>query len=822
MSYSDNLNKVIQLSKTEAKRLGCSFVTPDHLLLGLLGVEGAKARDVLREAGVDIAEAQHHIEQRNLHTGAEDIQPQFDKQAERILRILDLETKAYKADTAHTEHLLMALLRERINKAAIYLQDNWQVSYESMEPRLPRPVEQPKMGMDFSSDLEDDMPDEERMQQKSRPKQSDSKTPALDKFGKDLTRQAEEGSLDPVIGRESEIERVVEILSRRKKNNPILIGEPGVGKSAIVEGLALRIVHHEVSPMLFDKRIVTLDIASMVAGTTYRGQFEERMKSVINELQKNPNIILFIDEIHTIIGAGNASGTLDAANILKPALARGEVQCIGATTIAEYRKSVEKDGALERRFQKVVVNPTDRNQTLEILRKLSSAYGRHHNVLYSEEVLRACVDFTDRYISDRAFPDKAIDAMDEVGARAQVVSEEKPDFIGVLEQEKAAIIAQKESVAQSKNYKEAIALRDKQEALQQKMNEQITQWKAERLQAPTILSVDDVARVVSLMSGVPVQRVQADENQKLRNMTEVLQSKVIGQDDAVKTVVKAIQRSRLGLKDPKRPIGTFFFLGPTGVGKTYLAQCLAEEMFGSKDALIRFDMSEYMEKHTTSLLVGAPPGYIAHEDGGKLTEAVRRKPYSIVLFDEIEKAHPDIFNVLLQVLDEGRLTDRQGKVVDFKNTIIILTSNVGTRQLNDFGAGVGFKSSDEIDEKSTRQTLLKALRKQFPPEFVNRIDNVVHFSPLRSEALHAIIRLEMRGLTQRLSQQGLQLDITIEALNWLVEKSDSKQYGARPLKRSIQTYVEDALTDLLLHDERHARISVKLQADNLVAEWADE
>lgn len=822
MNYSDNLNKVIQLSKTEAKRLGCSFVTPDHLLLGLLGVEGAKARDVLREAGVDIVEAQHHIEQRNLHTGAEDIQPQFDKQAERILRILDLETKAYKADTAHTEHLLMALLRERINKAAIYLQDNWQVSYESMEPRLPRPVEQPKMGMDFSSDLEDDMPDEERMQQKSRPKQSDSKTPALDKFGKDLTRQAEEGSLDPVIGRESEIERVVEILSRRKKNNPILIGEPGVGKSAIVEGLALRIVHHEVSPMLFDKRIVTLDIASMVAGTTYRGQFEERMKSVINELQKNPNIILFIDEIHTIIGAGNASGTLDAANILKPALARGEVQCIGATTIAEYRKSVEKDGALERRFQKVVVNPTDRNQTLEILRKLSSAYGRHHNVLYSEEVLRACVDFTDRYISDRAFPDKAIDAMDEVGARAQVVSEEKPDFIGVLEQEKAAIIAQQESVTQSKNYKEAIALRDKQEALQQKMNEQITQWKAERLQAPTILSVDDVARVVSLMSGVPVQRVQADENQKLRNMTEVLQSKVIGQDDAVKTVVKAIQRSRLGLKDPKRPIGTFFFLGPTGVGKTYLAQCLAEEMFGSKDALIRFDMSEYMEKHTTSLLVGAPPGYIAHEDGGKLTEAVRRKPYSIVLFDEIEKAHPDIFNVLLQVLDEGRLTDRQGKVVDFKNTIIILTSNVGTRQLNDFGAGVGFKSSDEIDEKSTRQTLLKALRKQFPPEFVNRIDNVVHFSPLRSEALHAIIRLEMRGLTQRLSQQGLQLDITIEALNWLVEKSDSKQYGARPLKRSIQTYVEDALTDLLLHDERHARISVKLQADNLVAEWADE
>ena len=498
------------------------------------------------------------------------------------------------------------------------------------------------------------------------------------------------------------------------------------------------------------------------------------------------------------------------------------MQCIGATTIAEYRKSVEKDGALERRFQKVVVNPTDREQTIEILRRLSSAYGKHHNVLYSEEVLRACVDFTDRYISDRAFPDKAIDAMDEAGARAQVVAEEKPEFIGVFEQEMADIQAQQEAVEQSNNYKEAIALRDKQEAVQLKMNEQIAQWKADRQQMPTILTIDDVARVVSLMSGVPVQRVQADENQKLRNMTEVLQSKVIGQDEAVKTVVKAIQRSRLGLKDPKRPIGTFFFLGPTGVGKTYLAQCLAEEMFGSKDALIRFDMSEYMEKHTTSLLVGAPPGYIAHEDGGKLTEAVRRKPYSIVLFDEIEKAHPDIFNVLLQVLDEGRLTDRQGKVVDFKNTIIILTSNVGTRQLNDFGAGVGFKSSDEIDEKTSRQTLLKALRKQFPPEFVNRIDSIVHFSPLPSEALHAIIRLEMRGLTQRLSQQGIQLDINAEALDWLVEKSDSKQYGARPLKRSIQTYVEDALTDLLLRDERHARICVMLQADNLVAEWADE
>lgn len=818
-NYSDNLNKALQLSKDEAKRLGSAAVTPDHLLLGLLGTDGSRARQALIDAGVDIQKAKLCLEQRNFREGSDDVTPLFDKQSERILRILDLETKAYKADAAHTEHLLMALLRERINKAASYLQDNWQVSYETMEKRLPRPIEQPKMGADFSSDLADDMPQEESKRQPSQQKQSDSKTPALDKFGKDLTRQAEDGNLDPVIGRENEIERVVEILSRRKKNNPILIGEPGVGKSAIVEGLALRIVHHEVSPMLFDKRIITLDIASMVAGTTYRGQFEERMKSVIGELQKNPNIILFIDEIHTIIGAGNASGTLDAANILKPALARGEVQCIGATTISEYRKSVEKDGALERRFQKVTVSPTTREETLEILRRLSSAYGKHHNVQYTEEVLRACVEFTERYISDRAFPDKAIDAMDEVGAKAQIGSAERPAFIEEFEREIAAAKAEKANVLQDENYKEAVALRDKQTALQERMNESIAHWKEERQKMPHTVTVDDVARVVSLMSGVPVQRVQADENQKLRSMSGVLKSRVIGQDEAVDTVVKAIQRSRLGLKDPNRPIGTFFFLGPTGVGKTYLAQCLAEEMFGSKDALIRFDMSEYMEKHTTSLLVGAPPGYIAHEDGGKLTEAVRRKPYSIVLFDEIEKAHPDIFNVLLQVLDEGRLTDRQGKVVDFKNTIIILTSNVGTRQLKDFGNGVGFKSSDEIDEKTAKQTLLKALQKQFPPEFVNRIDSVVNFTPLRAESLRAIIDLELRGITGRMLRQGITLSLTDEAKDWLIAQSDSKQYGARPIKRSIQTHVEDALTELLLLDERHEQILVSIAGEKIIAEW---
>lgn len=819
MNYSENLNKVLQLSREEAKRLGCSSITPDHLLLGIMGTPGAKAQQLLIEAGVDIDKARRAIEGRNFKTGSEETTPQYDKPAERILRILDLEAKSYKADDAHTEHLLLALLRERINKAAGYLADNWQITYETLEKRLPRPMEQPRMGADFSSDLADDMPGQEAPKAPQPQKQSDSKTPALDKFGKDLTRQAEDGKLDPVVGRQAEIERVVEILSRRKKNNPILIGEPGVGKSAIVEGLALRIVHHEVSPMLFDKRIITLDIASMVAGTTYRGQFEERMKSVINELQKNPNIILFIDEIHTIIGAGNASGTLDAANILKPALARGEVQCIGATTIAEYRKSVEKDGALERRFQKVMVSPTTTEETLEILRRLSTAYGRHHNVCYTDEVLRACVDFTERYISDRAFPDKAIDAMDEVGAKAQIETKEIPAFIGEFEKEIAAAKEEKKAAATDENFKDAVALRDKEEALQKRMSESIAHWKEERRKEPVTVSVDDVARVVSLMSGVPVQRVQADENRRLREMAPTLKNEVIGQDEAVDVIVKAIQRSRLGLKDPNRPIGTFFFLGPTGVGKTHLAQCLAQEMFGSRDALIRFDMSEYMEKHTTSLLVGAPPGYIAHEDGGKLTEAVRRKPYSIVLFDEIEKAHPDIFNVLLQVLDEGRLTDRQGKVVDFKNTIIILTSNVGTRQLREFGNGVGFKTTDGIGPKEEKDILMKALRKQFPPEFVNRIDSVVTFQKLEKESLHQIIELELRGLRKRIEGMGFSLSVSDEVKDHIIGKSDSKQYGARPIKRAIQTDIEDVLTTLLLSDFRGSGISIVLENDAVVAHW---
>ena len=601
-----------------------------------------------------------------------------------------------------------------------------------------------------SSEVED----EPRKTDTTRPKKerkSPNGTPSLDKYGRDLTTQAADGKLDPVVGREVEIERVVQILSRRKKNNPILIGEPGVGKSAIVEGLALRIVNDEVET-LKEKRIVTLDIASMVAGTTYRGQFEERMKSVIQELQSHPEIILFIDEIHTIIGAGNAQGSLDAANILKPALARGEVQCIGATTTNEYRTSIEKDGALERRFQKIMVRPTNTDETLEILHRLSGRYADYHHVTYLDEALNACVTLADRYITDRAFPDKAIDVLDEAGAKKQA-SENDAD------------------------------------------------------NRPTVTK-DDVANVVAMMSGVPVQRVRKAETERLRTMADTLKKRVIGQDEAVQTVVRAIQRSRLGLRDPRRPIGTFFFLGPTGVGKTFLAQCLAEEMFGSKDAIVRFDMSEYMEKHTVSLLVGAPPGYVAHEDGGKLTEAVRRKPYSIVLFDEIEKAHPDIFNVLLQVLDEGRLTDRQGHVVDFKNTIIILTSNVGTRQLKDFGSGVGFAAID-ADEKAQKQTLLKALNKTFPPEFVNRIDNVITFDSLSRETMQIILDNELDKLRQRLKSQGYTLQVADEVKAAMLDKSDIKQYGARPIKRAIQTYLEDKITESMLNQPKKKTIKIE-------------
>ncbi len=753
MQVTQHLNKIIYYAYNEAERLRCTTVQAEHLLLAIIRLGEGSAFELLRQVSFDPAEAKKQLDQALRIEENKLVEPVTrSAQVERILRIAEGISREYQSDVTNSAHLLMAIMREQINRAASYLEGQWGLSYQQLVELYGQPhytTDMPQDGSESMGDVSDSSWQPQRNARKN------NATTALDKYGHDLTKQAEQGLLDPVVGRDVEIERVVQILSRRKKNNPILIGEPGVGKSAIVEGIALRIKNNEAGALL-GKRIVTLDIASMVAGTTYRGQFEERMKQVITELQTHPEIILFIDEIHTLIGAGNASGTLDAANILKPALARGEVQCIGATTTAEYAKSIEKDGALERRFQKVAVRPTTGEETIHILERLSGHYATYHHVVYTEEVIRACVSLSERYLTERAFPDKAIDVMDEVGARSHARQQATGETDGV----------------------------------------------------PYMITTDDVANVVSMMSGVPVQRVATAENERLRSMGDILRHKVIGQDKAVETVVRAIQRSRLGLRDPKRPIGTFFFLGQTGVGKTYLAQCLAEEMFGSKDALIRFDMSEYMEKHTVSLLVGAPPGYVAHEDGGKLTEAVRRKPYSIVLFDEIEKAHPDIFNVLLQVLDEGRLTDRQGHIVDFRNTIIVLTSNVGTRQVQEFGSGIGFGAA-EMDQKRKNDMLLKALQKQFPPEFVNRIDNVVTFEPLNRDTISQIVRIEVALLQQRLRAQGHQLSIATAVIDQLAEKSYDSKNGARPVKRAVQTYLEDPLTDILLRRPNQKKITIK-------------
>jgi len=751
MPQTVRLNKILIYSREEAERLQSPQIESEHLLLGIIRLAEGRAYDLLLRAGMHPGDTKLHLDEALKEAKTDLMEPiRRSVEVERILRIAEGEARQYNDEAVGSVHLLLAILHEKINGAAVYLESAWDITYDTIAQLYPKQQTIPRGGNGQSSDVED-APQQAHQEHKTRERKSTSGTPALDKYGRDLTKQASEGRLDPVVGRETEIERVTQILSRRKKNNPILIGEPGVGKSAIVEGLALRIVNHEAEA-LKNKRIITLDVASMVAGTTYRGQFEERMKTVITELQNHPEIILFIDEIHTIIGAGNAQGSLDAANILKPALARGEVQCIGATTTKEYRTSIEKDGALERRFQKIMVRPTTKEETLEILHRLSIHYGDYHRVNYLDDALDACVSLADRYLTDRAFPDKAIDVMDEAGAKKHA--------------------AQGEEIANR-----------------------------------PIVNSDDVANIVAMMSGVPVQRVRRAETERLRTMAEVLRKRVIGQDEAVDTVVKAIQRSRLGLRDPRRPIGTFFFLGPTGVGKTHLAQCLAEEMFGSKDAVIRFDMSEYMEKHTVSLLVGAPPGYVAHEDGGKLTEAVRRKPYSIVLFDEIEKAHPDIFNVLLQVLDEGRLTDRQGHVVDFKNTIIILTSNVGTRQLKDFGGGIGFDSG-ELDPKTQKSTLIKALNKTFPPEFVNRIDNVVVFNSLERETLDMILDIEIDALRKRLKAQGHHLLVSAEAKAHMLDKANTKQYGARPVKRAVQTFLEDRITEKILANPKIKTIKI--------------
>ena len=743
MQQTNNLHTILLYAQQEAQRLGNSEVLPDHLMLGILRLADGKAFELLMQAGLNPVELKRSIDERLMQSTTSET-TKMSRASERILRLMLIEAKLYHADECGSAHLLLGLLRERVNYPAMFVEQQFGIDYERIEGLYPKPQTLPQDGGNLESEFAGEEPFDWGTKKEPSNKTSKNGTPALDKYGRDLTLQAKNGELDPVVGRQAEIERVIQILSRRKKNNPILIGEPGVGKSAIVEGLASRIESGE-AVALKGRRIVSLDIASMVAGTTYRGQFEERMKSVINELHKHPEIILFVDEIHTIMGAGNAQGSLDAANILKPALARGEVQCIGATTITEYRKSIEKDGALERRFQKVMVQPTSTDETYVMLTRLSEVYGTFHHVQYTEEALRACVKLTDRYITDRFFPDKAIDALDEAGA-----------WVG----------------------SKAIG-KEGEETIRQAVNEA------------------DIAFVVSRMSGVPVQRVAQAEGQQLRQMSTTLKQRVVGQDKAIETIVKAIQRSRMGLRNPNKPIGTFFLLGPTGVGKTHLAQCLAEEMFGSRDAIVRFDMSEYIEKHTVSLLVGAPPGYIAHEEGGKLTESVRRKPYSIVLFDEIEKAHADIFNILLQVMDEGRLTDRQGRVVDFRNTIIIMTSNVGTRQLNEFGAGIGFQAN-EMGEKQTEHMLTKALNRTFPPEFVNRLDNIVVFHPLSDDALAQILTIELHPLKLRLEAMGYKLQLTKKTKEQLLEQSRDRKYGARPLKRAIQTLVEDPITDILL------------------------
>ena len=800
MNYSEQLHNVLLFSKQEAERLGNNYVGPEHLLLGILRNGRGKAIEIMNDLRINLPRIKQTIEsQIRTDGGSVGRDIPFLKSAERIKKIMELESRKFESDVADTEHLLLALLKEKNNLAEEVLNEE-HLTYAQVKSYLEAPkLDEPIMGPAFHDDDEDDDPRPRRKVSASgASKHSD--TPALDSFGTDITKAALEDRLDPIVGREREIERLAQILSRRKKNNPVLIGDPGVGKSAIVEGLALRIVHKKVSRVLFDKRVVALDMASIVAGTKYRGQFEERIKAILNELQKNPNIILFIDEIHTIVGAGGAPGSLDAANMLKPALARGELQCIGATTLDEYRQSIEKDGALERRFQKIMVDPTTAEETLTILENIQDRYEYHHNVKYTPEAIKACVKLTDRYITDRSFPDKAIDALDEAGSRVHIGSVSVPAEIEELEKKIEELKKEKMKVLSEQKYELAGPIRDQEKQHQYQLEDAIRRWEKESQLNPEIVDEEQVAEVIAMMSGIPVQRIAQAEGLKLRQMKDDLACKVIGQDEAVEKIVKAIQRNRVGLKDPGKPIGSFIFLGPTGVGKTHLAKVLSEFMFDSQDALIRVDMSEYMEKFSVSRLIGAPPGYVGYEEGGQLTERVRRKPYSVILLDEIEKAHPDVFNILLQIMDEGRLTDSLGRRIDFKNTIIIMTSNVGTRQLKDFGRGVGFKvdTDAEIDPEYAKGVLQKALNRTFAPEFINRVDDIIIFDQLDKEAINKIIDLELSGLFKRVTNLGYTIKLSDEAKDFIADKGYDVQYGARPLKRAIQRYLEDELADVVL------------------------
>lgn len=732
-----------------------------------------------------------------------------------------LESRLTKSKETDSEHLLLAILKEHNNMIASMLENNnieynTAFKYVKSVNEINDAAEEPRMGADFTDDEDEEdeaMPRNDKSTVGTQQPKQATDTPVLDNFGTDMTKAALENKLDPIVGREKEIERVAQILSRRKKNNPILIGEPGVGKSAIVEGLALRIIEKKVSRTLFDKRVIALDMASVVAGTKYRGQFEERIKAILNELAKNPNVILFIDEIHTIVGAGGATGSLDAANMLKPALARGEIQCIGATTLDEYRKNIEKDGALERRFQKIVVQPTTAEETLQILHNIKSRYEEHHNVKYTDDALDACVKLTDRYITDRNFPDKAIDALDEAGSRMHIVNIETPQNIVDLEAELKAVVDKKTAAVKAQQYELAASFRDEQRQLMEKLDAEEAAWNEQLKASPEIVDAEKVSEVVSMMSGVPVQRIGESEGVKLVGMKDSIKSSVIGQDDAVQKVVKAIQRNRIGLKGPNRPIGTFMFLGPTGVGKTHLAKKIAEELFDSADSLIRIDMSEYMEKFNVSRLVGAPPGYVGYEEGGLMTEKVRRRPYSVILLDEIEKAHPDVFNLLLQVMDEGHLTDSLGRKIDFKNTILIMTSNVGTRQLKDFGRGIGFNADAAINKEFSRGVLQKALNKTFSPEFLNRVDDIIIFDQLEKNSIEEIITIELKNFNKRIKELGYNVEMSQAAIDFLADKGYDVQFGARPLKRAIQNYVEDEISELILSGSVSEGSTIKFEVD---------
>jgi ATP-dependent Clp protease ATP-binding subunit ClpC len=741
------------------------------------------------------------------------------KQAEKVIRVTVLEAKALKSNTVETEHLMLSILKNKENIATQIL-NQFDVDYDLFRQELGI-VKSNEPKAEFPEENDEEFEEEKKSGSlKSAPKSAGtakSKTPVLDNFGRDITRMAEMGTLDPIVGREKEIERVSQILSRRKKNNPILIGEPGVGKTAIVEGLALRIVQRKVSRVLFDKRVISLDLAALVAGTKYRGQFEERMKAIMNELEKNRDVILFIDELHTIVGAGGASGSLDASNIFKPALARGELQCIGASTLDEYRMHIEKDGALDRRFQKVIIDPPSVDDTIQILDNIKNKYEDYHNVNYDQQAIDACVKLSDRYITDRLLPDKAIDVMDEVGARVHLKNINVPPSITELEQKIEEVKVEKNKVVKSQKFEEAASLRDTEKKLQEELERAKVEWEEESKHRKFPIGEEDIAEVISMMTGIPVKRMVQAETEKLRRMANDMSGMVIGQDEAIQKVVKAIQRNRVGLKDPKKPIGTFIFLGPTGVGKTELARALARHLFDSEDSLIRIDMSEYMEKFTVSRLIGAPPGYVGYEEGGQLTERVRRKPYSVILLDEIEKAHPDIYNILLQVLDDGQLTDGLGRKVDFKNTLIIMTSNIGVRQLKDFGTGVGFTTSAkmESEDEANKAVIEKALKKTFSPEFLNRIDDVIIFNSLTRENIFNIIDILMKGVMKRLTNLGFSLELTDKAKSFLAEKGYDVQFGARPLHRAIQKYLEDPLAEEILN------LNVK-EGDVLIADTDEE